>query len=215
MFVAILSLSACQQTDVIGNTAMTSFSEVIKAMSEQISSDEENGAWSLDAPDHTARFIWSKDSSKSPIYDAMIEFDLAPFLNAGLDISKLPQGVIYEDKIILGSKLGQDEPNYNGDVTAEESFNQIVTLYRKSIGYHDAMDHFGIDLGNGHKFEWAKDKTKNDKDIVFVVDPQMFIEAGVNPEEVEGWVYEPVEMMDLRGKMTTENKFLKPFDLQK
>ncbi len=213
--VAILALTACQQTDVIGNTAKTSFSEVVKAIPEQITSDEENVGWSLTAPDNTARFIWSKDYSKSPIYDAMIEFDVTPFLDAGLDVGKLPQGIIFGDKIILGTKFGNDEPEYVGEATPEESFNQIVTLYRGSIGYHEAMDHYGIDLESGNKFEWAKDMKKNDKDIVFVVDPQMFVEAGVNPEQVEGWVYAPVEMMDLRGKKTTENKFLKPFDLQK
>lgn len=31
-------------------------------------------------------------------------------------------------------------------------------------------------------------------DIVFVLNPQMFIDAGVNPQEVEGWVFAKVEL---------------------
>ncbi len=39
-------------------------------------------------------------------------------------------------------------------------------------------------LGNGNMFEWAKDMQKNDKDIVFVLNPQPFIDAGVDPAKV-------------------------------
>jgi hypothetical protein len=214
LLVVMASLAACQKSDVIGNVAKTSFAEVIKTIPDQITSDEMNGGWSLSAPDNTARFIWSKDYSKSPFHDVMIEFDAKPFIDAGLDVNKLPQGLAFEDKIMLGTKLGNDELKYSGDVTPEASFNQIVQLYRKSIGYHQALDHYGVDLGNGNKFEWAKDMSKNDKDIVFVVDPQIFINAGVTPEKVEGWAYAKVEMMDDSGKKVSVYKFLKPFDLK-
>ncbi len=214
LLVTVISLSACQQTDIVGNVAKSSFAEVVKAIPDQVSEDEMNGGWSLNAPDNSARFIWSKDYSKSPIHDVMIEFDAQPFINAGLDVSKLPEGLAFEDKIMLGTKLGNEELKYSGDVTPEASFDQLVKLYRKSVGYHEVLDHYGVDLGGGNKFEWAKDMGKNDKDIVFVVDPQIFIDAGVNPEQVEGWVYAPVEMLDKNGKQISVDKFLKPFDLQ-
>lgn len=208
------TLTACAQSDVIGKVAKTSFESVLKAIPEQVKADEMNGGWSLNAPDNSARFIWSKDYSKSPFHDVMLEFDAAPFVAAGLDVNKLPAGIAFEDKIMLGTKLGNDELKYSGEVTPLASFNQIVDLYRSSIGYHEVLDHYGVDLGNGNKFEWAKDMSKNDKDIVFVVDPEIFIKAGVNPDKVEGWTYATVEMKDSTGKTIQAKKFLKPFNIQ-
>lgn len=208
------SLTACAQTDVIGKVAKTSFESVLKVIPNQVVADEMNGGWSLSAPDNSARFIWSKDYSKSPQHDVMIEFDSAPFIAAGLDVNKLPAGTAFEDKIMVGTKLGNDELKYSGEVTPLASFNQIVDLYRESIGYHEALDHYGVDLGSGNKFEWAKDMSKNDKDIVFVLNPDIFIAAGVNPDKVEGWVYASVEMKDSTGRTIKAMKLLKPFNLQ-
>lgn len=214
VIVSILTLGACQQLDLVGQTAKTSFASVVEAIPDQVTVDEMNGGWSLSAPDNTARFIWSEDYSKSPVHDVMLEFDATPFVNAGLDVSKLPDGIAFEDKIMVGTKLGNDELKYNGEVTPESSFDQIVDLYRESIGYHEVLDHYGVDLSGGNKFEWAKDMSVNDKDIVFVVDPEIFIQAGVNPDQVEGWAYASVEMKDEKGKTIEVMKFLKPFDLQ-
>lgn len=209
-----LSLVGCQESDVVGKLAKTSFESVVEAMPDQIKTDEMNGGWSLSAPDDSAKFIWSEDYSKSPIHDVMLEFDSAPFIEAGLDVSKLPDGIAYDDKIMLGTKLGNDKLKYSGQATPVSSFNQIVALYRESIGYHEVLDHYGVDLGDGNKFEWAKDMSSNDKDIVFVVDPEIFIQAGVDPDNVEGWVYASVEMKDDNGKTIEVQKFLKPFDIK-
>lgn len=210
----VVSISACGKSDVVGEVAKTSFNSVLEVSSNQIEEDEMNGGWSLSAPDDSARFIWSKDYSKSITHDVMIEFDAQPFVAAGLDVSKLPQGIAFEDKIMLGTKLGDEELKYSGEATPSASFNQLVDNYRDSIGYHEVLDHYGVDLGDGNKFEWAKDMRTNDKDIVFVVDPEMFIKAGVDPNKVEGWVYASVEVKDDKGKPIEVKKFLKPFDLK-
>ena len=207
-------LSACASTDVVGETAKTSFREVIEASGADVAADVENGGWSLSAPDNTARFIWSEDPSQTPIHDVMLVIDAAPFIAAGLDVSALEEGLYMDDTLMLGTDLGNDAAKYDGSITAEASFNQIVTLYRDSIGYHEALDHYGIDVGNGNKFEWAKDMSTNDKDIVFVVDPELFILAGVDPKQVEGWVYASVEIKDETGKSVEVMKFLKPFDIK-
>lgn len=212
--VIILSLTACKKTDVVGEVAKTSFESVLEAIPDQIEPDEMNGGWSLSAPDDTARFIWSEDYSNSPIHDVMIEINAQPFISAGLDVNKLPEGIAFDDKLMLGTKLGNDEIKYSEEATPIASFNKIVELYRESIGYHEVLDHYGVDLGDGNKFEWAKDMSTNDKDIVFVVDPEIFIEAGVNPDNVEGWVYASVEMKDNSGKTIEMKKLLKPFDIQ-
>lgn len=211
---ALVGLSGCSSnTDVIGTTSIKSFEKVLNIIPDQVTEDEAYLSWSLAASDGSARFIWSKDFSQTQTYDAFLEVDAQPFINAGLDINKLQGGFVVGDKIIVGTDFGNDNLTYEGDVTPLESYKQIVKLYRDSIKYHVALDHYGVALGNGNTFEWAKDMAKNDKDIVFVLNPQVFIDAGVDPNAVDGWVFAKVDTMDENGKKVQLDKFLKPFDL--
>lgn len=213
LLVATVIFAGCtSQLDVVADKSISSFESVINEL--PIEADSEDSSWILTAPDNSAKFLWSKDFSSTTDYDVKLEFDSQPFINAGLDISKLPEGAIYGDKIILGTDLSDEKLTYNGEATPLDSYKKIVEKSRDSIGYHAALDHYGIDLENGNMFEWAKDISTNDKDIVFVLNPQMFIDAGVNPQEVEGWVFAKVETMDKDGKKIEVDKFLKPFDLK-
>ena len=91
-----------------------------------------------------------------------------------------------------------------------DAYKTIVSRRPDVIGYHIALDHYGVEVGGGNMFEWAKTLSKNDKDIVFVLDPQPLITAGVNPEAVEGWFFAKVSVMS-GGKKVEVDKFLKPF----
>jgi hypothetical protein len=209
----ILLISSCKQLDVVGKESKTSFAKVLQAMSGRIGVDELTGGWILPAPDEGAAFIWVPDYSKSALYDVMLVFDLRPFLEAGLDLEKLPDGfTIIDDKIMVGVKLGNETIGYEGDPTPLASYEKLVDLKRGSIGYHGALDHYNVDLGNGNLFEWAKDMGKNDKDIVFVLNPEPLIAAGVDPGRVRGWTFAKVPV-DINGKPTEVDKFLKPFNL--
>ena len=75
------------------------------------------------------------------------------------------------------------------------------------------LDHYGIKLGNGDMLEWAKDMSKNDKDLVFVLDPAPFIAAGVDPAKIQGWSFAKVETKDDSGKTIQVDKLLRPFNL--
>jgi len=208
-----LALAACSQLDVIGNQSITSFEQVLKAMQNNTSADEAYGGWSVIAPDGSARFIWAKDFSKSKNYDILLEIDAEPFINAGLDMAKLPAGMASGDKIIVGADLGDEGLEGYQEDTPIAAYARIVSLSPEVIQYHAAMDHFGVNLTNGHAFEWAKDMTANDKDIVFVLDPKVFTDAGVDPERVEGWIFAKVETMDKSGRIIEVEKLLKPFNL--
>ena len=207
----LLTASACSELDVVGNGSVSSFEAVLNTIPDQIAKDEANGGWSLTAPDGTARFFWSADWSKSPVYDAMLIVDAGPFLNAGLKPEMLPQEYIYADGMLMvGRDLGDTAPA-TGSETPLSAYAFIVANGRSAISYHMAMDHFGIALGSG-MFECAKDMHEIDKDIVFVLNPEPLIAAGVNPEAVEGWAYGEVEVHQ-NGKTVKVFKFLKPFNL--
>ncbi len=209
----LFGLAACGKLDVIGDQSEKSFEEILNAMREKVSSDDSLGSWSLKAPDEEARFVWTKDFSETTI-DAMLEIEAQPFIEAGLDISKLPQEMVSGDKIIISTDLGNENVTYVGEASPLDSYKKLVKNYRDSITYHTALDHFGVALGNGNMFEWAKDMKTNDKDIVFVLNPQPFLNAGVDPSKLESWVFAKVETMDEKGNKLEVDKFLKPFDLE-
>ncbi|WP_037585904.1 hypothetical protein [Stenoxybacter acetivorans] len=229
----MFTLTACSgpsSLDVVGRQSVTSFDEVLKTIPDQVKTDELNVGWSLSAPDDSVRFIWSEDYSKAPLHDVMLELDAQPFIDAGLVPDKLPDnyafykddtmGSMGSEMLMVGTKLGSDKLTYSGSPTALAAYEQIVTKYRDSINYHASLDHYGVKLGDGNMFEWAKDmkingydNTDQDKDIVFVLNPEPLIAAGVDPEKVEGWAYAQVPIEE-NGKTEQVWKLLKPFNLK-
>jgi len=206
---------SCSKLDVVGNDSARAFNNLLQSAPQLVSEDKANNGWSLSAPSGGARFIWSKNFAESSRFDVMLEFDAAPFIAAGLDSSKLPGYFVFKDGLLaVGTKLGKEKLSYNGEATPLASYEQIVKLKRASIGYHMQMDHYGINLGNGNMFEWAKNLAANDKDIVFVLDPAPFIAAGTDPAKIEGWTFTKVTVDDENGKPVQVDKILSLFNLK-
>ena len=196
-----------------GKEAVTSFDKVLNTEEISITADEVNKGWSLEAPDSSVRFIWSEDYSSSPFYDVMLEIDAKPFLDAGLDPEKLPENYVrYDGKLIIGVKYSENNFTYAEGSTPLSAFENLEKYYRSEIGYHASMGHYNVALGDGNLFEWAQDMTTNDKDIVFAMNPVPLIDAGVDPEQVDGWSYAEVPVGHGKSSETVW-KFLKPFDL--
>jgi hypothetical protein len=211
---AVLGIAGCENLDVVGKESAASFQAVLDRIPGEIGRDEKNGGWVLSAPDKSAQFIWSKNFRESPRYDVMILFEARPFVEAGLDLDRLPENIaVFDGMIMVGTKLGDEVLSYKGEPTPIASYEQIVKLKRNSIGYHGALDHYGVNLAGGNLFEWAKDMGTNDKDIVFVLNPEPFIAAGVDPAKIEGWVFTKVPVDDENGRPTEADKILKPFNL--
>jgi len=219
--IAAVVQTAGGNLDVVGKQSITSFETILNTIPDNVKEDEINGGWSLNAPDGSVRFIWAKDYSQSPLHDVMLEFDAAPFVSAGLDTDKLPDNyAAYDGMLMVGTKLGTEKTVNEGEATPLAAYEQIVNKHRSFINYHMDMDHYGVKLGDDNMFEWAKNMETNtvknqnqDKDIVFALNPEPLIAAGVDPEKVEGWVYAPVSVME--GAKTLEvYKFLKPFNLK-
>jgi hypothetical protein len=213
---ALLAITAvsCSKFDVVGNDSVRAFNDLLQNAPHLVSEDEANGGWSISAPDSGARFIWSRNISQCPPYNVSIEFDSAPFIAAGLNTDLLPEiFTVYEDTIVTGIWFEPNQLQNMSATTPLSMYEQIVKQKRGSIGYHGQMDHYGINLGNGNMFEWAKNLTANDKDIVFVLDPDPFIAAGADPAGIAGWAFAKVTVDDANGKPVQVDKILKPFNL--
>ena len=202
-------------TDVVGAAAVASFGAILGALPSP-SANETEHTWVLAAPDGKASFSWRSAEDGERPFDVYISFDAAPFVNAGLDTAKLPDAMkpkLPEGELIIGSRLSKDM-KYEGEVTPLSSFEQIALLDRDSVGFHAPLGHYGITVADGFVFEFAEDMSKNDKDIVFVLDPKVFTDAGVTPEKVEGWAFAKVPLEDEWGRPYEAEKFLKSFDLE-
>jgi hypothetical protein len=222
MAIFLLGLSGCgASTDVVGKYAVESFGPVVAASAERITYAD--GVWTLSSVGgDEVRF--SVDPTRTDRGDVEFSLDAEPFLAAGLGVAKLvaptktqsPSGVTYavvDGRLVLRFELGSQPFSIDSSKSIEKAIAELVRTQRARIGYHAALDHYGIKLGDGHMFEWAKDISKNDKDIVWVLNPEPFIAAGVDPLKVEGWTYAKVEMMD-NGKKVQVDRLLKPFDLK-
>jgi len=165
--------------------------------------------WRLQASD-AAVFVLGKSAGTD--LDIALELDATPFIDAGLNPSLLSEERYSFDpatsRLSVISNLGETELDGTPGDSVEKTFEQWVKGYRKSIGYHEPMDHFGISLGDGNMLEWAKTLETNDKDLVFVLNPEPLIQAGVDPAKLESWVFGEVEVMDDAGKAAMVEKFL-------
>lgn len=222
-----LVFTGCGTTDVVAQYANISFASVIKVSGSRVQWSAPDYAWSLSSVSGDT-VLFSADFSRNASSAGMADmdkpdvefvFDAAPFLSSGLDITKLPQteGIKYEIEdgmLMLHFELSSARFAPEAKSSLGATFAEIVKAERSRIGYHEKLDHYGIKLGNGNMFEWAKDMTKNDKDIVFVLNPEPFIAAGVDPSKMSGWVFAKVEMKDDAGKTIFVDKLLKPFNLE-
>jgi hypothetical protein len=222
-----LGLTGCGATDVVAKVANTSFKAVTQASGDRVKWSQEDESWALASPAGD-EVLFSSDFSRNAGSGSMADmdkpdvefiFDATPFVAAGLDIAKLPmvEGIKYEiedGRLMYHFELGSDRFAPDAKDSLEATFAQIVRTQRSRIGYHEKLDHYGIKLGNGNMFEWAKDMAKNDKDIVWVLNPEPFIAAGVDPAKIRGWAFAKVETKDDAGKTIFVDKLLKPFDLK-
>jgi hypothetical protein len=223
---ASLALSGCGSTDVVAKFANSSFKSVAQASGDRVKWSAEDASWVLASPAGD-EVLFSSDFSRNAGAGGMADmdkpdvefsFDAAPFVAAGLDLAKLPkaEGIKYEieeGRFMLHFELGNDKFAPDAKKSLEASFAELVRTQRTRVGYHEKLDHYGIKLGNGNMFEWAKDMAKNDKDIVWVLNPEPFIAAGLDPAKIQGWAFAKVEMKDDAGKTVFVDKLLKPFNL--
>ena len=209
-------VAGCRSLDVVGQTAITTFGALVEQEQASVQADETGAAWVLTAPGGE-RFHWSRDFAV-PGPDFRIAFDAGPFLAAGLDPDRLPPERYTVDPatgtLDLGFEIGNDAFQYDGEATPVATFEQIVAAHRPIIGYHSQLDHYGIALGDGNMFEWAKDMATNDKDMVFVLNPAPFLAAGLDPAQLTDWVFGKVTVTDDAGKTVEVDKILRSYDLR-
>lgn len=209
-------LAGCSGTDVVLKYSPGSFKHIVDqypnivtespmANGSMTDSSMANLYYTLTVDGETVLKI-SHDYQLSGSNDIMIETPLKPFKDAGLDVSKLGDGYLVKNGMLY---LTADYGNGTGmKNTMTDSLFDSVNNNRSVLTYHQKLDHYGIKLPAG-KFEWAKDSSTNDKDVVFVIKAQPLKELGVDVEHIYGWTFATVQESD----GSNLDVLLKPYDL--
>jgi hypothetical protein len=192
----LVLIAGCASTDVVKREAKSSF-DLILDLATIESSVMDGYAHIIISDGYHLDLSLNPESNGD---DVIMAVPAAPFLTAGLDITKLPSTMRVKDDMLLITFEGVKG---SSEADASSQMDSLLSNNRSLLGYHAELDHFGIALGN-HKFEWAKDLTTNDKDVVFILSADVLRSAGVNVEAVDGWLFTTMDSMDL---------LLKPFDL--
>jgi len=178
-FLAVMALTACSGLDVVKNDAVRSFGEVLKILPAE-NSKGDSTEWVIAAPDSTAWFYWKNQEIRMVV--------------------KLNE---MEDLLVYSSPQSE-APLRDAPLKLLE---KNADFFRTSLGYHAEMDHYNFTIENGNAFEWAKDLEKNQLDIVFALNPEPLIAAGLDPKKLNGWTYTQVPP-------NNEWKILKSFNLK-
>ena len=228
----MLLLTACASWDLIGIGAVEAFDRVIN--SENVEIEETRTGWVLHMSDYSTAFYWSQEFGSANdddggIFDIAITFDARPFINAMLDghnfsIPRLPADMItftilseleFLFTINVGVKLGDRVPEYEREKTPLMSFEQILRHRPELIGYHDAGHHYMLHFGDtGNMLMFARDIAAQESGVVFMLNPEPFIEAGVDVHNIEGWKFGSHETMTIRGQNVMRYFLVKSFDLR-
>lgn len=204
---AALLLAGCADTDVVLKYAPGSFRKIVDTYPDLVTDNTREYHYYNFTVDGETTLKISNDFSLTGANDLMIETPLKPFTDAGLDAAKLTGGFMVDGDMLY---LTVDDGNGTGKKnTVTDSLFEAVTASRANLTYHQKLDHYGIKLTQG-KFEWAKDYTKNDKDIVFVIYAKPLIDLGVNVNTIKGWSFMTVENPD----GTSTDVVVKPYDLK-
>ncbi|MDP4110471.1 MAG: hypothetical protein Q8878_10640 [Bacillota bacterium] len=186
-------LAGCSGTDVVLKYSPESFKNIVGKYPSLVTDNTLDDHYYYLTVDKETTLKISHDYELTGADDIVLKTPLKPFTDAGLDVSKLGSGYKVSDDMLL---LTADYGNGTGmkDTVADSLF-ESVRKDRSVLTYHQKLDHYGIKLTAG-KFEWAKDYTKNDKDIVFVIRAKPLKDLGVKVENIRGWTFTTVQDTD-------------------
>lgn len=203
---AAVLLTGCAATDVILKYSPASLDQIVEKFPNLVTDiTQDDHYYTLSADNETLLKI-SNDYSLTGQEDLVIQTPLKPFVDAGLDPARLGAGYRADDNsLYLVADFGAGTGKQSTITTA---LFESVKADRSVLTYHADLDHYGIKFPAG-KFEWAKDETTNNKDLVFVLSAKPLADLGVDVQNVEGWIFKT--MKDDAGK--DFDVLLKPFSL--
>ena len=200
-------LTGCAATDVILKYSPSSLDKIVEKFPAIVTDNTETDHYFYLSVDGETSLKVSHKFDMTGAEDIVIQTPLQPFTDAGLDPATLGAGYRTDDtSLFLVADFGAGSGE---QTTFTDSLFESAKADRSVLTYHADLDHYGIALPAG-KFEWAKDESTNDKDIVFVIAAQPLADLGVDVQNIEGWLFKT--MQDDAGN--DFDVLLKPYSLE-
>lgn len=200
-------LTGCATADVILKYSPSSLDKIVEKFPTLVTDNTEADHYFYLSVDGETTLKVSHEFDMTGAEDVVIQTPLQPFVDAGLDPATLGAGYRTDDtSLFLVADFGAGSGEKK---TITTSLFESAKADRSVLTYHADLDHYGIALPAG-KFEWAKDDTTNDKDIVFVIAAKPLADLGVDVQNIEGWIFKT--MQDDAGK--DFDVLLKPYSLE-
>lgn len=194
------TLSACSQTDVVAQKSIESFHQLAVQMEPNLVSGEDG--YRIISPDNTETLLLGENIS--------LLIDAGPFTDAGVRLEELPEDI----KVAGGQLIITSEYKNSIEQSLNAAFERNIWSNRKQLSYHTNHDIFELVIAGGHSFKWAKDMENSEKDMVFSLDPEPFIQAGLDPDKLDGWGLTTLDKMEAGGKITQVDKLLKIYNMK-
>jgi len=212
---AALFLTSCASWDLLGIGAAEAFERVMEDADEVWDEEEETFlGWQLYMPGaDTFLFLYG---DYWPL-DIALAVDYRPFRDAGFaGFRHIEDGIISPyGHIWIGASFEIDAAGQTDEMTPRAAFEQILSYRPELIAYHDTGHHYMLHFGDsGHMIMFARDISTQEAGMVFMLNPQPFINAGVDVRNVSGWHFGPHETMTIRGQNVTMDFLVKTFDLR-
>ena len=222
----VVSLAGCSRT-ITGNqesdNALDAFNEIVAAYPENKGFHKALQHWGFTLPSGE-KFEWSKDMSANVADFAMVML-ADPLVDAGLDVTKLDENEwLYEpagkddmgeelpNRLIKPYNVSDKKQTSNG---SEDSMRRLLKVDTNIVKYHEDQKHFALKLGEGNAVQWTEELGVNDEDMIFVLNAEPLIEAGldVNKLEGSGWIFREASE-DNMGMGANPDQIVKTYDIK-
>lgn len=224
--ILVVTASGCQRSktgDVNSDNALKSFSAILKEYPSQKGYHEALNHWGFKLPTGE-KFEWSSDMSANKADFAVVML-ADPLVEAGLDIEKLDKNEwLYEPA--GKDDMGENLPNRlikPYDVSdkkvitdgSEDSFKKLLKEDNSLIKYNEDQKQYRLLLGNGNEVQWTQELGINNADMIFVIEAQPLIDAGLDVDKLEGSGWSFREASDNNTYIgDNPNQLVKEFDIK-
>lgn len=221
--VLVLSLTACGTKEVeenITDKGISAFNEIVKTYPDKKGFHDALQHWGFEM-NPGEKLEWSNDMSANKADFAMVIL-AEPLISAGLDVEKLDKNVwLFEEagkdtmgmeqpaRLILPYDISDTKMTTN---SSSDAMKALLDADADNLKYHEDKQHYVLNLGNTNEAIWTEQLGLNDSDMVFVLDAEPLITAGldINKLEGSGWLFKEASDID-----KTPDQIIKTFDLKK
>ncbi len=221
--VIVLSLAACGNKDVeenITEKGINAFNEIVETYPDKKGFHDAMQHWGFEV-ESGEKFEWSNDMSANKADFAMV-VQAEPLINAGLDVEKLDKNVWLFEEAGKDS-MGMEQPallilpydisdTKTTSTESDESMQALLAADNDNLIYHEDQQHYVLNLGGTNEVIWTEELGLNDSDMVFVLDAESLIAAGLDIDKLEGsgWVFK-----EASDKDKTPDQIIKTYSLKK